>query len=183
MKRDWALAVAATCPDLGGEALAVELERHRGTNRRTDDLEDVVRATRDFVDATLAEAALDIAVDPAAGEVARVQALRVLAYQFEPGSSASFEQLVDSGRDIFFRHTEPVTFGTRLASDFAARAFDHLVALIGDRAQPRRVRNAARDVANQVLFGDLCAPPASGSPPCDRKWEQLVEAEKSLSSG
>lgn len=173
VKREWALGKIRVCEELGGEALAAELRRHRQAESPTEALEEAVRATRDFVDARLAEVALDITSDPSAGTAARVQAIRVLSYQITPGSSASFEELTDPGEETFFHHHGAPVVGERLPEEFPRRIFETLADIHSDDGNPESLQNAASNVGLQVLLEKIC-PPEVESQACDRKFERLL---------
>lgn len=151
VKRDWALAKIGTCRELGGEALAAQLDDHRLTGERTDRLEQVVLATSRFVDREIVRATLEIAADPAAGTVARVQAIRVLSYQIAPASHAPYESYVQPGGTLFARATESVVVGTPLQDGTCTRIRSVLAEVHEAASTPEPVRIAARNVAEQAL--------------------------------
>lgn len=155
VKRDWALGKIGTCEELGGEAIASELERLRSTEARTQELESVVLATSRFVDREVAQTALDIASDPSAGVVARVQAIRILSYQLSPGTNAPYESFVEPGGGIFVRATEPVVVGEPLPANMSETIHNTLADIRDAASAPEPVRTAAENVARQAQAGEF----------------------------
>lgn len=155
VKREWAVGKIGTCRELGGESIAAELDRLRFTGERTDRLERVVWVTNRFVDRAIARMALDIASDPTAGEVARVQAIRVLSFQVAPASNASYEEFVQPNGTMFSRATGSVLVGTPLTPEMCDRIRTELTRIHDDPSAPESVRIAARNVAEQAELPPL----------------------------
>lgn len=150
VKREWAVGKIGACRDLGGEAIAAELDRLRSAEERTDRLERIVWVTNRFVDRAIARTALNVATDPGAGDVARVQAIRVLSFQVAPATNASYEGFVQPGGAMFIRATGSVVVGTALTPETCARIRSELSEIHDDASAPESVRIAARNVAGQV---------------------------------
>lgn len=152
-KRDWAVGKTRTCPSLGGEAIASELDRLRTVDQRTDELERVVLATSSFVDRRIVSRALDIASDAAAGTAARVQAIRVLSHQMAPSALTQYEQFVQPPSGPLVLKINIPTTGGFTEGDQPVTAVDvqqiaeTLERVAEDGAAAPEVRNAAMLVA------------------------------------
>jgi hypothetical protein len=147
VKRDWALAIIHGCGPLGGEALAHLLRKHRFDTERGPELEEIVTNTTRFTDRSIYEAAMEIAQEPTAGEVARIQALRALFNQLTPGNFAPYESfvtdsLVPAGISTYHTYT-----ATPLPEDAYEKIHEAMSMIRASKATPEPVRRAAMIVA------------------------------------
>lgn len=154
-KTEWAIQKISSCPELGGEAIAAALERRSEATSRSEVLEQLVLTADQLIDQRIFRAALKIARDPAAGEVARIQALRVAHFQLDPFIRfAPFEAYVRSDeplRGVFFTPTSSqATVGRPLAEDARGSALSVLDELQTDPSTPERVRTAAENIAATI---------------------------------
>lgn len=155
-KRAWALSVAPSCGPLGGEALAHILREHRGDVAWTQASEDIVLAATNLIDRSLFETGLHIAADPSAGPVARVQAVRVVYHQFNPGVYEEYAGFVEGSS------LKGLAVGAmRISSEPPARAEPLPVGrydlaekvmreIVGDPSAPAILRRAARRILESV---------------------------------
>lgn len=150
-KRPWALAYIELCGVQGGQVLATVLDQNRHTNSLPSYPEDVVMVTSAFHDAAVFRAALDIASDRTAGKVARIQALRVLFYQFSKGQVDPYESFLASDESTYVPLTDwGCSVGDPLPPDAAQRTLtvtDRIVESETDadlQAAARKAAGAAR---------------------------------------
>jgi hypothetical protein len=143
VKREWALSIVSGCGPLGGEAIAHLLREHRSDIERRPELERVVTQATKFRDRAIYEAALEIAVDPSAGEVGRVQALRALYNQLRPGNFAPYESFVTDSLMPFGISTYHVYTATPLPDDAYETIIEEMEALTSSVTTPSPVRRAS----------------------------------------
>ena len=166
-KREWALGVIPDCGPLGGQALGAALRNHHDQQTRDPDLERIVEAAARLQDRAIYEAAFDLARDPSAGTVARVQGIRVLYHQIHESVFQSYEALVSDPWEtkswsiqVVTSHGDPVA--TPLPDDHMERMNSMLRGVIDDLSTPRDVRVAARNlrasVEHELLRRQLCTP-------------------------
>lgn len=150
-KTDWAISKASSCRELGGEAIATALFDRSGAGTRTRELERLVIATDLLIDERILQAALEIAQDPSAGEVARVQAIRIAHFQVDAFIRlASYDEYVRAGETVRGVFHTPVsgkpTAGKPLPSDATESTLSVLRAIRADPSTPDVVRRAAENV-------------------------------------
>ena len=154
VKRDWALGYVSACRELGGEALAAALRSHRTAVARSDELTKLVVSTSLLIDRDVLNAALEVASDPTAGRVARVEAIRILSFQIRPGTFAPYQAFVAPDSALSAPSTvstgESPVVGEPLPDD----AFDRVATILFDLADapstPEPVTVAAQSVARQA---------------------------------
>jgi hypothetical protein len=154
VKREWALTVINNCGPLGGEAIAHLLRQHRSDTEWGPELERIVTQATKFRDRAIYEAGLEIAVDPSAGEVGRVQALRAIYNQFRPGNFAPYESFVTDSLVPFGISTYHVYTATPLPDDAYETILEAVEAIRASTTTPQPVRHAAstlRALASSLL--------------------------------
>lgn len=149
-KREWAMSFIRGCGPLGGEAIGHLFRRHRAAEKRTPELEEVTLMATRMTDRSIYEAAMEIAQDPTAGTVARVQAIRAIFYQITPGSFAPYEDFVDTdGLPIGIS-----TYHARKGEPLPENVFDEIVEAMQviqrDASAPKPVRIAAWQVEHHA---------------------------------
>lgn len=142
-KRDWALRVIPTCGPLGGEAIADLLREYADATVRTEEYDRIVLLGARLTDHSIYEAAMALAADPDANELARVQAVRAVYYQLSPGSFDDYESLVTPGVLPFATGTYHSSVGEPLPADAFFRARDAMAAIARDAALAERLRTVA----------------------------------------
>lgn len=179
-KRGWALEKIVTCEDRGGEALAAELDRFRHVGARSEELEAVVRATDLFVDQAIAQTALSIATDPSAGDIARIQAIRVLSFQMNPGTHAPLEAFTEPRSSTVFISSSAVPIeGDRLTKNLVLQIRDRLEELADAPSASHEVRVAARNVGGQACLQARC----DTAVPDEECIRRLMESDTSGTGG
>lgn len=140
-RHEWALSRIAGCGAEGGRALAASLARVRSATSRTQEMELLVGAALGFLDRSVYTTAVDIARDPSAGEVARVQAFRILLSQVRPSSPPTYEELAAGvpGEVMYDWHP---TAGEPLPQDFRAEVAATGTSVLAQNP-PAAVREAA----------------------------------------
>jgi hypothetical protein len=182
----WAVQVAGTCEAQGAQALASVLDEHRG-DASPDSLEPVVEAAALITDRTMYEKALGIAMDHGAGTGARVQAIRIVYHQLNPGAFAPYAVFVTAPGPSMPLITPGVSTGgasrgVPLPGDVHRAVFDAMRSVAGDAAAPADVRTAAEvlehDAEHGVLKARLCSASTSESDCDDRieRWRRKHEA-------
>lgn len=155
-KREWAIGQSSVCVDVGGDALSTELRRHvQVLDPEEQPMAQIVFVSRLFVDSALAEAGLDVALDPDASTIARVQAMRVLSNQLAPGTFVSYQEFLTPGTIGAGGHipsSEGPTVGRPLSRDLVARVQQALGVLANDQGAPAEVRTAAAIVSAQAYL-------------------------------
>jgi hypothetical protein len=160
-KRGWALSHITLCGPEGGMALARALEGIRSATVRTDEMESLLFAASEIEDRTLYEAALRIAADSTAGDVGRVQAMRVLLSQVSPWTVQTYEETVSGNVLVGSGITGSRSMGTPLPSGYEAEV-ERILTTVADAGPPGPVRNAALNVAAEARAEErlrrLCPP-------------------------
>lgn len=167
-KQDWAFAYLRSCGTEGGQVLATRLLEMRVATRRSADLERIVYTASQFEDRALFDAALHLAADRSAGNVARVQAIRVLHNQFSSGSIIPYEEFVGEFTSDD-RLTGGSTIGTPLPAGFEIQIAQVLEVVAADGVSPSDVRRAALHVAAQARASRrvrLACPPVTSHHVC-----------------
>lgn len=155
-KRPWALGIIPNCGIDGADALTHELRDTRGAQARTPELDALANAATDVIDGEIYRVAIEVAVDPSAGEAARVHALGVWHAQVTGGEILPYEALVSdpvTGAEIVLgpvTTVRPLTLRP-LPTDALNSSISALMALIEGELNPR-VLLAARHVLGSFEF-------------------------------
>jgi hypothetical protein len=155
-RTEWAVQRVQSCGAMGGEALAAALRRHRHAGEPSAALEQVARMSLLLIDASIFEAALEIAGDPGAGVAARVQAIRIVRTQIRPGSFPPYEWFLpdtQADRGIMVIH---VAWGRPLHADALHQAHELAGRTRGDAGVHPHVRAAAARLWTTVLVRLHC---------------------------
>jgi hypothetical protein len=140
-KRAWALGYIRVCGAAGGATLASILARDIAVN------EDAVMVTSVLHDAAIFRVAFGIANDRTAAKNARIQALRVLFYQFGRGHVDPYESFLASDDGIYMALPDyGCTVGEPLPPDAEGRALEMAMRIISSETDAD-IRAAARKVA------------------------------------
>lgn len=158
-KRDWAVRFARSCGSVGGEAIGRALREHRTDVHTNEELELLVTSTSALIDAAIFEAALDVAGDPDAGVVARVQAVRAIYFQLHPGRLDPYESFLPGHEEAYFPLSHHEEHGTPLPPDAHERAAVLAELLRSDADE--RIRSAAEKLGAAVRVGRTCMGAAS----------------------
>jgi hypothetical protein len=148
-KHGWALSYISLCGPEGGVAFARALEEIRSATVRTDEMETLLFAASRIEDRTLSEAALRIASDRSAGEVGRIQAMRVLWVQISPATYQTYEEAVTENLMQRTGLTGDRSVGTPLPQGFELEVVRVLTG-VANAEPPGPIRNAAPNVAGDA---------------------------------
>lgn len=98
VKQQWALKIIGSCGENAVDAIARALRESRSATTRTGALDGLVYQASTVIGPGIASAARKVATDLSAGKGTRVQALRILSFQVNPGSFASYDTRIFSNR-------------------------------------------------------------------------------------
>lgn len=154
VKRDWALGVIGTCGEEGAEAIAAVLRLHRSATRRTEELDALVYQASTLIAQEIFSTALDIAADPSAGRIARIEALRIIASQAEPRTFVGFEQFIEPGGGLTIPIADfPLTVVEPLGEGVVDRARNRLSNLLEEPSLDGDLRQAVRNALDALAEG------------------------------
>lgn len=156
VRRDWALGLIDNCGAEGGQVLAALLRQYSDVNTWNDELDQIVNTTAFIVDAAIFEAAMDVAVDPAAGTVARVQSIRALASQVSPGYLVPYRAFAEPERGAYSGLTEINARAEPLPREFSIRTEDAMRGILASEGLPDVVRKGAGRLQNMVVTQLYC---------------------------
>lgn len=157
-QRDWALEFIRGCGSLGGEAIAHLIRSHRGSDTWNAELDRIVDQTAYLVDLSIFEAGLEVAIDPSAGLVARVQGLRAMRTQLSPGDLITYDGLVDPLANTRSWMLEVGAHFPPLPEEAYIRAEEAMRALLDVEELPDPLRAAAKVVLPGVVARLYCEP-------------------------
>lgn len=187
-KRSWAISYSNGCGALGGEALAKVLPEFRSVSAPGGEMETVVKSAASLTDRRIFEAALALAADNAASEVARVQAIRIVYHQLNPATFYAYNHFIADSRATGSFHTpfvvsEAPPVGTPLAADALQRAHDVLKDLEGNGTRRTPLNIAAEHVVGHaeitLLVRRLCGTDRVATAECARRLDEWEEQQES----
>ena len=155
-RREWALALIPRCGAEGGEVLAGMLNDHRAVSSWDDELDQIVNQTAFIVSPAVFEAAMDVASDPAAGVLARVQSVRALASQLYPGLLVPYSALAEGELSYYGVLLHVNATAERLPRDFFSRTEAVMRDILASEAVPDPVGTAAKALLRKVVTDLYC---------------------------
>ena len=123
----------------------------------------IVDQTAYLVDLSIFEAGLEVAIDPGAGLVARVQGLRAMRTQLSPGDLITYDGLVDPLANTRSWMLEVGAHFPPLPEEAFIRAEEAMRALLDVEELPDPLRTAARVLLSDVVASLYCEPDATAA--------------------
>lgn len=153
--RDWAVGFIGRCPEFPA-AMVGAIEAMRPATVRMDEQEQIVFITVSTVDAGIFEAAMDVASDPSAGTIGRIQAIRIVWNMIKPHTPVLFDEFVDGEWHLHIGQPEGTTPITPLPADALERTVVQMTTIEESGAPQdlafaaRKVRRWAEDVIREI---------------------------------
>jgi hypothetical protein len=146
-KRNEAIAYLPRCGPVAGQTVAEVFDASRTVSDPNSEVDELITAVWGLRDRALLEIGLDVAHDPSASVVARIEALRLVLAQIDPSSPVQYHELTRETTAESTILDWPVRIGTPLPPDYLTRIAEVLDGIVADSSAPPSVSSIAGQIA------------------------------------